>query len=456
MRIMDLLRMSWGQIVRRKMVTLLCMIGLSVGCAAIIMAISIAASAQKYNQAQLNSQYKMDEISVSPNTVGSSGGRSSGSESKAFDRGAITMQKLEVIKGMAHVTAVLPTLKLGNVEMLAQDGKLSNVEVIGTELASLAQFGYKFDRGGISGHAGTAIADYGATFGMADPAVMKALTDKLMQDSFNDELYLEYEKLMREPSELFQRQINFRYNVTTNDGGAAAYRVSTPLRVSGVLKVKDGSSEDYAIYEKSVYVSIDAAKQLQSQFGLSDASSSLTKFDSLMVKVEDKRYVKQVEEQIKKLFLNTQSNLFQEESLQQKFALYKRVALGIGAFILMLASLSIFVAMTMSTHQRRRQIGVMKILGANLGQIRQLFMAEAAVLGVLGGAAGLLFSSVIVWIANKAIASGLLSIGPQAIAVPVSALASGLVFAVLTGVISGIYPAISASRTNALEVIKNG
>ncbi|MHA7964163.1 ABC transporter permease [Paenibacillus sp. CAU 1782] len=454
MRIFDLLKMSWGQIIRRKIVTLLCMIGLSVGCAAIIMAISISTSAQNFSQQQLNSEYKMDEITVQPNSIGG-GGQNPSQTGKSFDRGALTLQKLDVIKRLAHVKAVFPTMRLGNVEMIGTDGKVSNVEVIGTDLSALSEFGFKYAQGGASALLGTGIANYGASFGMVDAQVMKDLYEKLNQDPYNDEIYLQFDELSREPAELFQRQVNFRTGNVATGANSSTYKVSTPLRISGQLQVKDGASQEYSIYEKTIYVSMETASMLRSQLGLGQ-SESLVKYDSVTVRVEDKKYTPQVEEQVKKLFLTTQSNLYQEEMIQQKFAQYRKIALGIGTFILMLASLSIFVAMTMSTHQRRRQIGVMKILGANLWQIRQLFMTEAAVLGLMGGATGLLVSTLILWGANNAIAKGLLNIGPQSIEIPPLALLAGVIFALITGIVSGIYPAISASRTNALEVIKNG
>jgi ABC-type antimicrobial peptide transport system permease subunit len=44
---------------------------------------------------------------------------------------------------------------------------------------------------------------------------------------------------------------------------------------------------------------------------------------------------------------------------------------------------------------------------------------------------------------------------PLQVVIQTSSLPAGIAFAVLTGVLSGIYPAISASRTNALQVIKS-
>jgi len=197
---------------------------------------------------------------------------------------------------------------------------------------------------------------------------------------------------------------------------------------------------------------------LQDELGLQQADSSAAKhLNSALVKVEDKRYVSQVEEQIKKLTLNTQSNLFQEEAMAGQLAMYQKAALGIGGFIMLLASLSIIVAMIMSTHQRRKQIGVMKVLGANLWQIRQMFITEAAMLGLMGGIAGVGIAFAALDGVNSLLASQMADQmnGPMTVVIQQSALPLGIVFAVLVGIVSGIYPAISASRTNALTVIKS-
>lgn len=186
-------------------------------------------------------------------------------------------------------------------------------------------------------------------------------------------------------------------------------------------------------------------------------NSSAKHLNSALVKVEDKRYVSQVEEQIQKLTLNTQSNLFQEEAMSGQLAMYQKAALGIGGFIMLLASLSIIVAMIMSTHQRRKQIGVMKVLGANLWQIRQMFITEAAMLGLMGGVAGVGIAFAALGRVNSLLASQMADQmnGPMTVVIQQSALPLGIVFAVLVGIVSGIYPAISASRTNALTVIKS-
>ena len=74
--------------------------------------------------------------------------------------------------------------------------------------------------------------------------------------------------------------------------------------------------------------------------------------------------------------------------MEQELAIVRLIFGGVGLFVLLVASISIVVAMTMSTYQRRRQIGIMKVLGANLRQIRNMFLVESILLGIIGGLCG--------------------------------------------------------------------
>lgn len=99
MRIRDVARMAWGQIIRRKMVTLLCMMGLSIGSAAMIIALSVGQSVQTYSERTLNDNYKMDEITITPNEgIRTGNGKGSGQTSK-FERGALTLKRSRLSKG---------------------------------------------------------------------------------------------------------------------------------------------------------------------------------------------------------------------------------------------------------------------------------------------------------------------------------------------------------------------
>ncbi|WP_245864387.1 ABC transporter permease [Paenibacillus donghaensis] len=149
MRIRDITSLAWDQIKRRKVVTALCMTGISIGCASLIVAMSVGESAQQYSLDEMNRNFKMNEITVKPNEGISTKG-SGTSEKGNFDRGKLTRQKLELIKKLPYVTAVAPFMQIESLEMITIDNKINYVEVIGTDLQSLTSFDKTFVQGGAS------------------------------------------------------------------------------------------------------------------------------------------------------------------------------------------------------------------------------------------------------------------------------------------------------------------
>lgn len=460
MRISDISRLAWEQVKRRKVVTGLCMAGISIGCAAIIVALSIGDSAQSYTEREINRNFKMDEITVTPNGgVPSAGGGNAGgasSSSEKLDPGKLTAQKLEIIQGLRHVTAAAPFQELGYIQMTTIDNKISDIQLIGTDLRLLTKYDHSFKQGGPSDSVGMAVLSYGATVGLIDTETRQRLFEQLNSDPYNNKLMEQYNSLSMLPSEMYKQQIQFQ-STDYSSSQSGRLLVSSPIQVVGVLDLPSGSNESMAMYDKKIYVSLETGERLVEQLNLMNGTNGQKGvYNSAIVKVDSTDNIVQVEQLIQKLTLTTSTNLFQKEALAGTFSMFKKAALGIGVFILIIASISIIVAMTMSTHQRRRQIGIMKVLGANMGQIRNMFITEAALLGLLGGMLGILFSYLIVFGINKLIGTtgGLGSGEALVISIPLMTLPIGIAFAIMTGVLSGIYPAISASRTNALTAIR--
>ncbi|MFC4601723.1 ABC transporter permease [Cohnella hongkongensis] len=451
MRISDLTRLSWDQVRRRKVVTMLCAAGLSIGCAAIILAMSIGESTQQIVESELNSFLKMDEITVMPNSGAIPGQSESDQVSdETKNRGLLTDQKLEIMRNMKHVTAVAPYQTFDYLEMTTADGKEGFAEVVATDLARLENFGESFAQGKADGSdIHSVVLSYGATMGLMDEETRNKLYEAMERSANDRSAQEQYRNMMVIPTALYQTQIQL---MKYDENGKLL--TSAPLQVIGVLKKPKGRSDISIAQDRKVYISIETAEQLRKELIPASVHNSTTTYNSVKVKVDAEQNVKQVEEQLQRLTVSTQSNLLQKEQLEEQFAVFKAIAIGAGVFILIIASISIIVAMTMSTYQRRRQIGIMKVLGANLSQIRNMFIVEAALLGLLGGLLGIMFSYWIVWAINALILS--LNNGESEIAIfiPYTAIPVGLAFAIMTGIISGIYPAVSASRTDALTAIK--
>lgn len=114
--------------------------------------------------------------------------------------------------------------------------------------------------------------------------------------------------------------------------------------------------------------------------------------------------------------------------------------------------------MMMSIYERTREIGVMKVLGCDMGNIGTLFLLEAGYIGFFGGLVGVLISYGVSLIINRFTANmgelGMEASGGLSYIPPWLALV-GLGFAVLVGVISGFFPARRAMRLSPLAAIRN-
>ncbi|WP_077684915.1 ABC transporter permease [Tessaracoccus aquimaris] len=138
---------------------------------------------------------------------------------------------------------------------------------------------------------------------------------------------------------------------------------------------------------------------------------------------------------------------------QKQGALIQAVFGGIGLVSLLVAAIGIANTMMMSVYERTREIGVMKVLGAGLGDIRTLFLFESASIGFLGGLLGLGLS-----LGGSAIANAIFA-GPDSgistiSIIPPWLMIGAVAFATLIGTVAGLAPAIRASRLSPLAAIR--
>jgi ABC-type antimicrobial peptide transport system permease subunit len=170
--------------------------------------------------------------------------------------------------------------------------------------------------------------------------------------------------------------------------------------------------------------------------------------------------VQNVQEQIKQMGYGAYSLTDVLEGMQKQSATMQAVLGGIGAISLFVAAIGITNTMVMSIYERTREIGVMKVLGCMLGDIRNLFLIEAAIIGFFGGLLGLGFSYGASALLNR-FAGGLFGggyYGPSedniVSLIPAWLALLALGFATLVGIISGFMPARRAMKLSALEAIK--
>ncbi|WP_232835304.1 ABC transporter permease [Actinocorallia populi] len=126
---------------------------------------------------------------------------------------------------------------------------------------------------------------------------------------------------------------------------------------------------------------------------------------------------------------------------------FNSLFLGLGAVALIVGAVGVANIMIISVLERRSEIGLRRALGATRGQIRTQFLAEAIVLALLGGAAG---------VAAGALATALYA-GSRgwAVVIPVEAWAGGIASALLIGALAGLLPAVRAARLSPTEALRS-
>jgi putative ABC transport system permease protein len=186
-------------------------------------------------------------------------------------------------------------------------------------------------------------------------------------------------------------------------------------------------------------------------------SSGARNFASLTVRVKKASDVKAAEEAIKTMGFATFSLLDVTKNLRLVFAVFD-LLLGIfGSLALLVASLGIINTLVMAILERRREIGVLKALGASDRDVRKLFFAEAGAMGLLGGILGVLMG----WLIGQ-----LLTLGTNVYlerqdlpririsSVPWWMIAGAISFSIVVSLAAGLYPASRAARLNPVEALR--
>ncbi len=142
------------------------------------------------------------------------------------------------------------------------------------------------------------------------------------------------------------------------------------------------------------------------------------------------------------------------EMMGDIFNIIRGVLAGIAAIALIVASIGIMNTMLMSVMERTHEIGVMKAIGAKSSDVLSLFLLESSIVSLMGGVIGCLLG----WVVAKVLsflASTASGLEIAAIVKP-EVLLGGIAVALIVGVLSGFYPARKASKMSPVEAVRYG
>jgi putative ABC transport system permease protein len=247
----------------------------------------------------------------------------------------------------------------------------------------------------------------------------------------------------------------------SGDGyGFSVVRKLQKLRVVGIV-----DQEPYGgmrtVSRGRIFLPVGTTERLNmAQF--TDMRSSLRgssgkTYMTLSVRVKDPAKVQAVQDAVNQMGFRTFSVLDATKSLRRFFTVLD-LFLGIfGSLALAVATLAIINTLVMAVLERRREIGVMKAIGASDQDVKRLFFTEAGAMGFLGGILGIGLGFAI----GKAInfGTGIYLHSKQLPSEPVWIMPAWLVgaaiaFSIVVSLLAGLYPASRAAKLDPVQTLK--
>ena len=189
------------------------------------------------------------------------------------------------------------------------------------------------------------------------------------------------------------------------------------------------------------------------------AKSDKIKYDNLKVIVDDVNNLERIENDIKKLGYNTQSEAGSAEEIKKQTMQVTLILGGIGSVAFIVSAIGIINTMLMSIYERQKEIGVMKVIGASINDIRGMFLIESGFIGFFGGVIGLIISLVVGKVLNGFLDGGMIfgggGQGGNIIAISPLLAIVGVGFSSLVGVLAGYIPARRATKLSAIEALRS-
>ena len=465
MKISDEISLSARNLLRRKGRTALTLVGVVIGTCMVVLMISLGIAQTKTNEEMLQSWGDLTQVQIYGY------GTMMGSDGKPLylDDAAIAN-----IKQIPHVAAATPYAQAYNLEgeiTAGRNGRYTSdiYNLIGIDPTALEPMGFALQSG---------------SWPTNTPASEKATKLQVLVGSSTGYNFQDSRKSYNSPKRYrYEGQTDangkelppfvdidkdkMTLTIKTGEGSTEKSR-SWELEIVGVLE-PDGAKGYWT--QSGIVLRIQDMKMLQKIYNdMTKTKEESKSYDQVYVKVDDLSNVTDVETAIHDLgFTNTYSMNQPREEMQKQVMNSQMIFGGIAAVSLLVAAINIINTMTMAIYERTREIGVMKVLGCELGNIRTMFLLESSTIGFIGGLIGLGISLIASFVLNNLSTlgqgldlSGLMGGGyymggggGTISIIPPWLMLAALVFATLVGLVAGILPANKAVKISALEAIRH-
>jgi len=250
-------------------------------------------------------------------------------------------------------------------------------------------------------------------------------------------------------------------NSDNGSGGFSVVPRERNLRIVGIVDTEPaagfgGIGSGRVLIPLTVAETLRAA-QLNDLRDVVRGANGKTTYASLTVRAKSPSQVEPIESAIKDMGFSTFSLLDATRNLRMFFTIFDSLLGIFGSLALAVATLGIINTLVMAILERRREIGVLKALGAADRDVKQLFFAEAGVMGLMGG----IFGVGMGWLIGRAVTWGTnvylhrQNLPPAHVfSVPVWLIFGGIAFSIVVSLVAGLYPASRAARLNPVEALR--
>jgi len=420
-------------------------LGVAVGVASLVAMLSLGVGLQQLASSRLAKSGLFDSIFVTPKTNlrGPGGGppatRAPASKARLLDADA----RAEISR-MPNVIEVYPQIRFFT--EVRYDGKPYATMVAGMPESSKSSGAFD----GMQGH----------FFSSPDA------DETILQAEFAKEL-------SPQTSSLLGKDLILRYaerqslaaqagDAAANSGGFSVVPKEKHFLIIGVVETEPASGfggfgSGRLLIPLPIAETLRAAQVNDLRDILRGSSSDKPTYSSLTVRVKSPSLVEATEAKLKDLGFSVFSLLDASKSLRIFFSVFD-LLLGIfGSLALAVATLGIINTLVMAILERRREIGVLKALGAADRDVKQLFFVEAGVMGLFGG----VFGTLLGWLIGRSLTLGTNIYlhrqnlpGVDISSVPWWLVLGGIGFAVAVSLAAGLYPASRAARLDPVQALR--
>ena len=431
MKTLDLLGMAFMNLWRRKLRAFLTVLGMVIGVASIVVMVSLGIGINESFRENYERAGSLTTIQVnSYRMVESADGRFGSSQEVVLDD-----KSVQSFKKLPGVVAVMPMLETWGAVKSGQ--YMTDLSIMGVDLKVAEEFGFTLEEGRMPN----------ANTGSKYEIVFGSWTLQNFYNPKNGKQAMDPQGNSKINMERSRFQLTFDYgNVYPDSGGGEGVTRGKIYDIKVVGRMAE-EGNNYAYYSLMDIAAVRKLAKENKDFMRVDTK----KYSQVWVKCEKIEDVIEIQKQIQDMGYGASSLQDALKAAQESAAQLQMLLGAIGGVSLLVAAIGIMNTMMMSIYERTKEIGIIKVLGCRMRNIAELFLTEAAYIGLIGGLIGLGISYGLSALLNQYVMQ---SVGMKSV-IPLYLSLGAVLFSIVVALISGMYPAIRAMKLSALSAIRS-